>query len=245
MPATQRPLLSWLDPLNIQSTPEGYRVPGVHGEPVTTTFEVIVNSISPRGHGLPRRIPEIRNALAHTLRYAHCPALVGQGPWRPTAARYQPFRTTIGPLLDHPIWQSANVIAAPDLLYLPARPIAGSVDVILQLADGSIAIAGLYCCRHQPALTPAVRTELGGFIAAVCDTRRLVPQHAMAIWAGPDETIVETHHPDICLGLWVDAIDQHNFNARLNAPPGDQHPAEQQRNGNAARDHPSADLPRP
>lgn len=234
MPTTERPRLRWLDPLPVKRTPDGYQVPG-RSAPITTTFEGIVNSLyRPRGRALPRRIPEIRNALAHTLRYAHCPALVGQGPWRPTADRYKPFRSTIAPLLDHPIWQSVNVIAAPDLLYLPARPIAGSVDVILQLADGTIAIAGLYCCRQQPALATAVRTELGGFIAAVCDTRRLVPHHAFAIWAGPDEAIVETHHPDVCLGLWVDAIDQHNFAARLNAPPGDQHSTAQQRHGIAA-----------
>jgi len=180
-----------------------------------STFEQITNAIHrPR---LPRRIPEVRRALALTLRSAHHPGWQDKGPWMPDEPRYQPFRSTIQPLLAHPIWNTAQILAAPFLTYTPHSLIAGPIDAILQLPDGTMAIAMLQTARRQKALLYAVRTELGGALAAVIDHRTIAPAHALTIWAAPGSTEIEYHHPDSCLGLWVDAASLYRHLQQLPA----------------------------
>jgi hypothetical protein len=213
--ASDAKTLSWLEPLPIHHEAGRYFLDH-DPTPLDDTFETITNSVHHPRHRLPRRIPEVRRALSHTLRYAFNPALQGKGPWTPgTDSRYLPFRSTIGPLLSQPLWQTASVIAAPFLTFIPRQRIAGPIDVILQLPDGSIAIAILQCSQRLEHLASAARTELGGAIAAISDHRTAFPSHAISIWAAADHTEIEYHHPDRCLGLWVDAIDHARFSRRL------------------------------
>lgn len=207
--------LSWLEPLPIRHEAGRYFL---HDDPtpIEDTFETITNAVHHPRHRLPRRIPEVRRALSLTLRYAYNPALQGKGPWTPASdSRYLPFRTTISPLLSQPLWQTATVIGAPFLTFIPRHRIAGPIDVILQLPDGSIAIAILQCSQRFEHLASAARTELGGAIAAICDHRTVYPAHAISIWAAADSTEIEYHHPDRCLGLWVDALDHALYSRRL------------------------------
>lgn len=209
--------LQWLQPLPVRFNQGHYILPG-STEPLAT-FEDVVNHVLPPGQRIPRRIPEIRRALAKTLRFAHNPSLRDQGPWVPKDPAYRIYRSVLIPLLTHQTWQTANVIAAPFLLNLPSRPIAGAVDVIYQLPDGSIAVAALHCERHQERTEQAILTELGGFIAAICDHLLFTPSHAVAIHAAADLTTFHYHHPDVCLGLWVDAVEHHSLLRRLRPLP--------------------------
>lgn len=205
--------LSWLDPLPVRHDAGRYFLHSDPG-PIEDTFESITNAVHHPRHRLPRRIPEVRRALSLTLRYVYNPALQGKGPWAPSRP-YIPFRSTIGPLLAQPLWQTATVIAAPFLTYIPRQRVAGPIDVILQLPDGSVAIAILQCSRREEHLVSAARTELGGAIAAINDHRTAFPAHAISVWAAADNTEIEYHHPDRCLGLWVDAIDHARYSQRL------------------------------
>lgn len=208
---------SWLPPQPIHFKTGHYLLEG-DDEPIQETFEQIANAVHPPRHRLPRRSLEVRRALSLTLRYAHHPELIGRGPWLPNDPRYLPFRSTIAPLLSHNLWQSAQVLAAPYLAFIPRHRIAGAIDVVLQLPDGSTAIAILQCSRRNEAVLPAVRIELGGALAAICDHRSLFPSHAITIWAAAGNTELEYHHPDRCLGLWVDALDHIRFTAKTLAP---------------------------
>ena len=208
--------LQGLQPLPVRYHRGAFLLPD-QDEPLTT-FEEVVNQVQRPGRRIPRRISEIRRALANTLRYAHNPALQDKGPWVPHDPAYRIYRSILTPLLTHQTWQTANVIAAPFVLNLPSRPIAGAMDVIYQLQDGSIAIAVVHCERHQEQTERAILTELGGFVAAVCDHLLFMPSHAVAIHAAPDLTTFHYHHPDACLGLWVDAVDHHSLLQRLRSP---------------------------
>lgn len=199
--------MAWLSPLpKLRYRQGAYQLAG-QDKPLTT-FEDVVNAQQRYGRRMPRRVNEIRRALANTLRFAHNPALQGQGPWVPNDPAYRVYRSSITPLLNHQLWQGVNVIAAPYLLYLPRRPIAGAVDVIYQLPDGSIAIGVVHCDRPESPSLEAMLTELGGFIAAICDHQLFWLSHAVVIYAAPDHTHFEYHHPDVCLGHWVDALDR-------------------------------------
>lgn len=207
-------LSSWLPPQPIHFKDGHYFLEG-DPNPIADTFEQITNTISHFRHCLPRRSPEVRRALSLTLRYANIPDLIGRGPWRPSDPRYTPFRSTIAPLLAHNLWHSSKVLSAPFLAFIPRRRIAGIIDAILELQDGTKAIAILQCSRREERLLPAVRTELGGAVAAICDHRSIFPSHAITIWAAAGVTEIEYHHPDICLGLWIDALDLALFNKSL------------------------------
>jgi hypothetical protein len=229
---------TWLDPLPIRwdAGANLFRLQPPNDDapapaPIETTFEQITNEVHHPRHRIPRRIPEVRRALCSILRFAHHPDLIGRGTWVPEAPCYKPFRSTITPLLDHPLWQGHAVIAAPFLVFLPRRPIAGIIDAIVQHPEGEIGIVALQTCRREEHLVSAARTELGGLIAALADHQRLWVTHAITLWAAPGSTEVEHHHPDICLSHWVDAIDLHGFGARLKP----------RTLGNAAAPDPSAD----
>lgn len=199
--------MQWLKPLpRLRFRNGAYQLDGV--DTPLTTFESFVDAQQRPGCRIPRRSSEIRRALANTLRFAHNPALQHRGPWVPDDPAYRIYRSSLRPLLGHQLWQEVNVIAAPYLLHLPARPIAGAVDVIYQLQDGSVAIGVVHCARPESRGLEAMLAELGGFIAAICDHRLLWPSHAVVIYVAPDETRFEHFHPDVCLGRWVDAIDR-------------------------------------
>lgn len=236
-PQQPRPF-TWLDPLPIRwdSGSNTFRLQPPNDTipaptPIETTFEQISNQVHHPRHRITRRTPEVRRALCSTLRYANHPALAGRGPWVPEAACYRPFRSTISPLLGHPLWQSHAVIAAPFLVFLPRRPIAGIIDAVVQHPKGQIGVVTLHTCRREERLVSAARTELGGLIAALADHRRLWVTHAITLWAAPGSTEVEHHHPDICLAHWIDAVDLSSFGAKLKP----------RTLGNAAAPDPSAD----
>lgn len=208
---------SWLPPQPIHFK-QGHYFLDNDSEPIQQSFEQIANAVQRPRHRIPRRSPEVRRALSLTLRYAHNPQLIGRGPWLPSDTRYLPFRSTIAPLLSHNLWQSAQVLAAPYLAFIPRQRIAGAIDAVLELADGTTAIAILQCSRRDETVLPAVRTELGGALAAICDHRSIYPSHAITIWAAAGNTEIEYHHPDRCLSLWVDALDLARFTAKTLAP---------------------------
>lgn len=236
-PQEPRPF-TWLDPLPIrwdagaghfrlQAPEDSSTAPA----PIETTFEQIANEVHHPRHRIQRRSPEVRRALSFTLRFAHHPGFIGRGPWLPDDPCYTPFRSTIAPLLDHTLWQSHAVIAAPFVVFLPRQPVAGVIDAVVRHPEGDISVVALHTCRREEQLVSAARTELGGFIAALADHQVLWVSHAISVWAAPGSTEVEYHHPDICLSHWVDAVDLTRFGARLRP----------RALSNAAGHHPEAD----
>jgi len=193
--------------------------PYAEGQPIQRTFEQVTNDVHHPRHRIQRRSPEVRRALCATLRSAYHPIQGGRGPWVPDHDCYKPFRSTIGPLLEHTLWQSHAVIAAPFIAFLPRRPIAGFIDAIVQHPEGDVGVVTLHTCRREDQLVSAARTELGGLIASLADHQVVYVNHAITVWASPGNTEVEYHHPDICLSHWVDALDLSQFTARLTSRP--------------------------
>jgi hypothetical protein len=208
--------LDWLNPLPIRHS-SGQFLLAHDPTPIQETFQQITDEAHRPHIRIPRRSPEIRRALCLMLRHQHKPNQQGRGPWQPLDPCYAPFRTIINPLLAQPIWTTARVIAAPFITYIPRARIGGIIDVILQFPDGSTAIAILQNTRRSEDILPVVRSELGGAIAAICDHRTVIPDHAITVWAAADTTEIEYHHPDRCLGLWVDALDRARFARQLQA----------------------------
>lgn len=232
--------LSWLNPLPIRWEAGKFYVrpprdltPAV--PPIEQTFELLINSVHKPRTRIRRRAIEVRRALAATLRSAHHPTHSRRGPWRPEDDRYQPFRSTIAPLLAHPIWDN-SVIAAPFMLYLRRPPVAGIADAIIQQPDGAVGVIALQTTRREEHLVPAARAELGGLIASIADHQIAWVDHAITLWAAPGNTEAEFHHPDICLSLWADAVDLASFDSKLKSKRPRDVPA---------APHPSADPPRP
>lgn len=218
---TDPPPTRWLQPQPVRLQDGRYCLPG-NPLPLQSITEIVDQTHTPAL--LPKRTPEIRRALAWTLRFAFHPDYQGRGPWVPDHPRYRLFRSIIAPLLMHPLWQSVEVIAAPYVLHIPGRAVAGTADVIYRQQNGELAIAALHCARPDPTIEALVLAELGGLIAAACDLRLFVPSHAVAIYAAPGETLIQSHHPDTCLGLWVDAMDRLSFQRRVINPPADNTP---------------------
>lgn len=230
----------WLNPLPIRweagkffVRPPRDLTPAV--PPIDRTFEQLVNEVHQPRKRIRRRTLEVRRALSATLRSHHHPKYKQRGPWRPQDDRYTPFRSTIAPLLAHPIWDNA-VIAAPFLLYLRRPPVAGIVDVIIQQPDGAIGVIALHTTRREEHLVDAARAELGGMVAALADHQIVWVTHAITLWSAPGSTEAEYHHPDICLALWSDAVDLARFDSKLKP---------RRRRDVSAAAHPSADPQRP
>lgn len=230
----------WLNPLPIRweagkffVRPPRDLTPAV--PPIDRTFEQLVNEVHQPRMRIRRRTLEVRRALSATLRHLHHPKYRHRGPWRPDDDCYTPFRSTIAPLLAHPVWDNA-VIAAPFLLYLRRPPVAGIVDAIIKQPDGAFGVIALHTTRREDHLVDAARAELGGMVAALADHQIIWVTHAITLWAAPGNTEAEYHHPDVCLGLWADAVDLARFDSKLKP---------KRRRDVPAADHPPADPPRP
>lgn len=228
--------LSWLNPLPIRWEAGKFYVrpprdltPAV--PPIERTFEQLINEVRQPRKRIRRRTLEVRRALSATLRSKHHPKYCQRGPWRPDDDRYMPFRSTIAPLLAHPIWENA-VIAAPFLLYLRRPPVAGIVDAIIRQPDGAVGVIALHTNRREAHLVDAARAELGGMVAALADHQIVWVNHAISLWAAPGNVEAEFHHPDNCLSLWADAVDLARLDSKLKA---------RCRRNDPAPDHPSAD----
>lgn len=237
--STRQPL-DWLRPLPIRweagrffVRPSLTLTPAV--PPIERTFEQLINDIYRPPSGIRRRTIEVRRALSATLRAKHHPKHKHRGPWQPIEACYTPFRSTLGPLLAHPLWNNA-VIAAPFMLYLRRPPVAGIADAIIQQPDGSVGVVTLHTTRREDYLVTSARAELGGIIASIADHQLPWVSHAITLWAAPGNTEAEFHHPDICLSLWADAVDLDRFDTKLKP--------KRRRNVPAAA-HPSAGPARP
>lgn len=230
--------LSWLSPLPIRWEAGKFyvRPPRDHTPavpPIERTFEQLINDVRQPRQKIRRRTIEVRRALSATLRSRHHPKHRQRGPWRPDDDRYIPFRSTIAPLLAHPIWEN-GVIAAPFLLYLRRPPVAGIVDAIIRQPDGAVGVVALHTTRREDHLVEAARAELGGMVAALADHQIVWVNHAITLWAAPGNTEAEFHHPDICLGLWADAVDLSRLDSKLKL---------RRRRNDTAAAHPSADPP--
>lgn len=209
----------WLDPLPIRWEAGKFYVRPSHTltpavPPIERTFEQLINDIYRPPSGIRRRAIEVRRALAATLRHLHHPKYKHRRPWQPNEPCFIPFRSTIGPLLAHPIWDNA-VIAAPFMLYLRRPAVAGIADVIIQQPDGTVGVVALHTTRREDCLVTAARAELGGLIASIADHQLPWVSHAITLWAAPGNTEAEYHHPDLCLSLWADAVDLDRFDAKL------------------------------
>ena len=216
--STQQPL-DWLSPLPIRWEAGKFYVrpprdltPAI--PPIERTFEQLVNDIYRPPSGIRRRTIEVRRALSATLRSKHHPKHKQRGLWQPVEACYTPFRSTLGPLLAHPIWDNA-IIAAPYMLYLRRPAVAGIADAIIQQPDGSVGVVALHTTRREDFLITSARAELGGLIASIADHQLPWVTHAITLWAAPGNTEAEFHHPDLCLSLWADAVDLDRFDAKL------------------------------
>jgi hypothetical protein len=169
-----------------------------------TIEQVVGNFAGPKC--TPFQLPLIRRALCLQLRAA----MAGEDEipdYHWSQGAYEPFSSGIRSLLKHPFWEQTRIVAAPFPLAIQRFKVAGALDFITELPRGKLAIGAVFCTDPDPRYSCAAAATLGAGVAALVDHHHRLPDHCIAIWAQPAQTTITYHHPDICLGQWVDAWD--------------------------------------
>ena len=143
-----------------------------------------------------------RGLAAHAALEAH---LLGDP--QPDPGDYSDWIT---PLLAHPLWKDAEVLAVEYRLCDARKSIGGSFDFLLRTARGSVVLGDLKTVQTVPAVKsrkPAT-TQLGAYLAMAIDHHpQLTIDKCVTFVAGPGATNVIANDPDECLSAWIDCWD--------------------------------------
>lgn len=169
-----------------------------------TIEQVVTNFTGPKN--APFQIAPVRRALCLQLRAA----MAGDDEipdYHWGEGKYAPYADGIRNLLAHPFWEQTRLMAAPFSLAIQRNRVAGSLDFITELPRGKLAIGAVFCTDPDPRYSCAAYATLGAGVAAMVDHHHRLPDHCIAVWVQPSITQITYHHPDVCLGQWVDAWD--------------------------------------
>jgi hypothetical protein len=120
----------------------------------------------------------------------------------------------ITPMLAHPLWDGAEVLAVEYRLCDERKSLAGSFDFLLRTARGSLVLGDLKTVGSAPAAKsrkPA-KEQLGAYLAMAIDHHpQLTIDKCVTFVAGPGAVNLIANEPDECLGAWVDCWDAYQL----------------------------------
>lgn len=208
----QTPALNTFRPQPIQLLPDvGWVTKDGRSIPFTIE-QVVTNAVGPKN--TPFQLAPVRRALCLQLRAA----MAGEDEipdYHWDNGPFAPFSSGIRTLLKHPFWEQTKIVAAPFPLAIQRERVAGALDFITELPRGKLAIGAIFCTDPDARYTCAAAATLGAGVAALVDHHHRLPDHCIALWVQPANTTITYHHPDTCLGQWVDAWDAARWQADI------------------------------
>lgn len=125
-----------------------------------------------------------------------------------------PYHDWIRPLLEHRCWQQVTIIGIEARMFDQGHDIAGTADVLVRYADGTVGSWDLKTKQTQRSSKQDVRPQLGFATRVLIDHYRLLPTRNAVLWSYPGECVVETLDASECHLAWQDAVEAYLLDAR-------------------------------
>ena len=120
-----------------------------------------------------------------------------------------PFIEWVWPLLTHPLWHGARLIASEMGVYSLELDIAGTFDGAFLLPDGRGGwrriLFDLKTQGRADAGAYDTRPQLGGYLM-LCAEHGITFDGAATLWARPGKTVLKTYGINECLDGWTGAL---------------------------------------
>jgi hypothetical protein len=139
--------------------------------------------------------------------------------WNPsppsaTACSAGDYNDWIEPMLNSPLWERITVIGSEVMAYSMAYNVAGTVDLVLQFADGTHGIADLKTQGSKSAKPYDTKPQLGAGVDMIGQHYRLVFSRCLTLWSRPGSFEIQTHDAQECLDAWLDVVAQYKLRFR-------------------------------
>ena len=120
-----------------------------------------------------------------------------------------PFIEWVWPLLTHPLWDQAHLVASEMGLYSLSQDIAGTFDgaYVVRSPSGQWRriLFDLKTQARRDAGTYDTRAQLGGYLSMALE-HGITFDGAATLWARPGKTVLKTFGVDECLDAWAAAL---------------------------------------
>lgn len=124
------------------------------------------------------------------------------------------FSDWVTPLLAHPLFKDAEVLAAEYSVCSPSKSLGGQFDALLRTAKGKTVLCDLKTVSSKPAAAsrkPA-DAQLGAYNCMLIDHHPyLTVDSCLTIVAGPGITTVKASDPSECMASWLDTWDSYQL----------------------------------
>ena len=124
------------------------------------------------------------------------------------------FSDWVTPLLAHPLFKDAEVLAAEYSVCSPSKSLGGQFDALLRTAKGKTVLCDLKTVSSKPAAASRKPADgqLGSYAAMLIDHHPTITIDAcLTVVAGPGITTVKTSDPSACISAFLDAWDVYNL----------------------------------
>ena len=132
----------------------------------------------------------------------HLPWPDWQLPPDPHGPLYGAYGAWIEPLLAEPLWDHVSVIGSELMLFDMQRNVAGTIDLVLRLPDGSCALADLKTLSAKGSRYDT-RPQLGAGIVMAEQHYGLVFSRGLTIWSKPGQCRIQSHTAQECRRSWT------------------------------------------
>jgi hypothetical protein len=133
--------------------------------------------------------------------------LLGQG-----VVMQDEYSDWIDSLLDHWMFNDAEVLAVEHRLVDPKRSLAGSFDFLLRTAKGTLCLGDLKTVgsANGAASRKPANAQLGGYLLMLADHYPTVTvDKCVTVVSGPGVVEVKTAEPQACANAWLEAWDRY------------------------------------
>lgn len=125
----------------------------------------------------------------------------------PHPGDYEPW--TI-PLLGSPLWDRITVVGSELMAYCLKKNVAGTVDLVIQFADGTYGIADLKTQGSKTSKPYDTKPQLGAGVDMIGQHYNLLFSRCLTLWCRPDVPLqIETHDAQACLDAWLDVAERY------------------------------------
>lgn len=125
-----------------------------------------------------------------------------QLPPDPHGPLYGAYGAWIEPVLAEPLWDHVSVIGSELMLFDLDRNVAGTIDLVLRLPDGSCALADLKTLSAKGSRYDT-RAQLGAGIVMAEQHYGLEFSRGLTIWSKPGQCRIQSHGADECRQAWL------------------------------------------